>query len=135
MVEWDTRDAVITNWQDGSVAFEQKDVEFPTDWSLNASNIVTQKYFWGAAETEDREKSLKDLLSRVVNQIVSWAITKVISLATMRRVSLLKSWSHYCSSRKHRLNLQFGLISACLSTINKAVLASYSLLMTLLIAS
>ena len=41
-------------------------------WSLNASNIVTQKYFWGAAETENREKSLKDLLSRVVNQIVSW---------------------------------------------------------------
>ena len=72
MVEWDTRDAVITNWQDGSVAFEQKDVEFPADWSVNASNIVTQKYFWGAAETEDREKSLKDLLSRVVNQIVSW---------------------------------------------------------------
>ena len=72
MVEWDTRNAAITNWQDGSVAFEQKDVEFPTDWSLNASNIVTQKYFWGAAETEDREKSLKDLLSRVVNQIVSW---------------------------------------------------------------
>ena len=72
MVEWGTRDAAITNWQDGSVAFEQKNVEFPADWSLNASNIVTQKYFWGAAETEDREKSLKDLLSRVVNQIVSW---------------------------------------------------------------
>ena len=48
MVEWDTRNAAITNWQDGSVAFEQKDVEFPADWSLNASNIVTQKYFWSS---------------------------------------------------------------------------------------
>ena len=72
IVEWETRDVAITNWQDGSVVFEQKDVEFPTEWSLNASNIVTQKYFWGALEAEDREKSLKDLLSRVVNQIVIW---------------------------------------------------------------
>ena len=72
IVEWETRDVAITNWQDGSVVFEQKDVEFPAEWSLNASNIVTQKYFWGALEAEDREKSLKDLLSRVVNQIVIW---------------------------------------------------------------
>ena len=39
MVEWDTRNAAITNWQDGSVAFEQKDVEFPTDWSLSLIHI------------------------------------------------------------------------------------------------
>ena len=40
----------ITNWQDDSIVFEQRDVEFPTDWSINASNIVTQKYFWGALD-------------------------------------------------------------------------------------
>ena len=44
-VVWENRDAVIQNWTDGSIAFEQKDVEFPKSWSINASNIVSQKYF------------------------------------------------------------------------------------------
>ena len=48
-VEWERRDARITNFRDGSVAFEQLDVEFPVDWSLNATNIVAQKYFRGTA--------------------------------------------------------------------------------------
>ena len=72
LVQWEKRDVTITNWQDDSIVFEQRDVEFPTDWSINASNIVTQKYFWGALDTEQREKSLKDLLNRVVNQIINW---------------------------------------------------------------
>ena len=72
LVQWEKRDVTITNWQDDSIVFEQRDVEFPTDWSINASNIVTQKYFWGALGTEQREKSLKDLLNRVVNQIINW---------------------------------------------------------------
>lgn len=72
LVKWDTRDVAITNWQDGSIAFEQKNVEFPVNWSVNASNIVSQKYFWGAEDSEERETSLKDLLNRVVNQIVNW---------------------------------------------------------------
>ena len=46
LVQWEKRDVTITNWQDNSIVFEQKDVEFPTVWSFNASNIVTQKYFW-----------------------------------------------------------------------------------------
>ena len=71
LVQWEKRDVTITNWQDDSIVFEQRDVEFPTDWSINASNIVTQKYFWGALDTEQREKSLKDLLNRVVNQIIN----------------------------------------------------------------
>ena len=72
LVEWGTRNVAITNWQDGSIAFEQKNVEFPVNWSVNASNIVSQKYFWGAEDSEERETSLKDLLNRVVNQIVNW---------------------------------------------------------------
>ena len=71
-VVWGTRDAIIQNWADGSVAFEQKDVEFPTDWSINASNIVAQKYLRGALESENRERSLKTLVGRVVGQIVHW---------------------------------------------------------------
>ena len=46
-VEWERRDARISNWKDGTVAFEQLGVEFPTNWSLNATNIVAQKYFRG----------------------------------------------------------------------------------------
>ena len=50
-IEWERRDARITNFRDGTVAFEQTDVEFPRGWSLNATNIVTQKYFRGTPGT------------------------------------------------------------------------------------
>src|SRR3712207_8800082 len=41
-VEWERRDVVMTNWRDGSVNFEQRGVEFPKSWSVNAANIVTR---------------------------------------------------------------------------------------------
>src|SRR5579872_7010918 len=65
-VEWERRDVVMTNWRDGSVNFEQKGVEFPTFWSVNAANIVTTKYFRGALGTDRREWSLKQVVDRVV---------------------------------------------------------------------
>jgi ribonucleoside-diphosphate reductase alpha chain len=65
-VEWERRDVVMTNWRDGSVNFEQKGVEFPTFWSVNAANIVTTKYFRGALGTDRREWSLKQVVGRVV---------------------------------------------------------------------
>src|SRR5687768_7927151 len=65
-VAWERRDAVMTNWRDGSINFEQRGVEFPDFWSVNATNIVTTKYFRGAVGTEVREWSLKQLLDRVV---------------------------------------------------------------------
>jgi ribonucleoside-diphosphate reductase alpha chain len=65
-VEWERRDVVMTNWRDGSINFEQKGVEFPTSWSVNAANIVTTKYFRGAVGTPQREWSLKQLIDRVV---------------------------------------------------------------------
>lgn len=66
-VIWERRDVVMTNWRDGSVNFEQRGVEFPTTWSVNASNIVTSKYFRGALGSPERESSLKQLIDRVVN--------------------------------------------------------------------
>jgi ribonucleoside-diphosphate reductase alpha chain len=66
-VTWERRDVVMTNWRDGSVNFEQHGVEFPDFWSINASNIVTSKYFRGAVGTPQREWSLKQLIDRVVN--------------------------------------------------------------------
>jgi len=65
-VTWERRDVVMTNWRDGSVNFEQRGVEFPTDWSVNAANIVTTKYFRGAVGSAQREWSLKQLIDRVV---------------------------------------------------------------------
>ena len=64
-VVWERRDARITNHLDGSVAFEQTDVEFPADWSQNATNIVAQKYFRGALGAPDRESSLRQVVDRV----------------------------------------------------------------------
>ncbi|BCJ54863.1 ribonucleoside-diphosphate reductase subunit alpha [Actinoplanes sp. NBRC 14428] len=65
-VEWERRDVVMTNWRDGSINFEQRGVEYPTFWSVNAANIVTTKYFRGAVGTPEREWSLKQLIDRVV---------------------------------------------------------------------
>ncbi|WP_432096102.1 vitamin B12-dependent ribonucleotide reductase [Streptomyces sp. bgisy100] len=65
-VVWERRDVVMTNWRDGSVNFEQRGVEFPDFWSVNAVNIVTSKYFRGAVGSPSRESSLKQLIDRVV---------------------------------------------------------------------
>src|SRR5690348_10421501 len=65
-ITWERRDVVMTNWRDGSVNFEQRGVEFPTTWSINASTIVTTKYFRGAVGTDARESSLRQLVDRVV---------------------------------------------------------------------
>ncbi|WP_042386186.1 vitamin B12-dependent ribonucleotide reductase [Streptacidiphilus melanogenes] len=65
-VTWERRDVVMTNWRDGSINFEQRGVEFPDFWSVNAVNIVTSKYFRGAVGTPQREWSLKQIIDRVV---------------------------------------------------------------------
>ncbi|GAB3284419.1 vitamin B12-dependent ribonucleotide reductase [Kineosporia babensis] len=65
-VTWERRDVVQTNWKSGETIFEQKGVEFPDFWSLNASTIVTTKYFRGAVGSDTRESSLKQLIDRVV---------------------------------------------------------------------
>ena len=65
-VKWERRDVVQTNWKSGEVIFEQKSVEYPDFWSVNASTIVTTKYFRGALGAENREWSLKQVIDRVV---------------------------------------------------------------------
>lgn len=66
---WVMRDAEIINPMTGKAVFAQKDVEFPDDWSLNAVNIVAQKYFAGTPGQADRESSLKTLIDRIVDTI------------------------------------------------------------------
>ena len=73
-VAWEVRDSRITNWRDGTVAFEQLGVEFPMDWSLNSTNIVTQKYFRGTPGTPERESSVRQVIDRVADTISTWGI-------------------------------------------------------------
>ncbi len=65
-ITWERRDVVQTNWKTGETVFEQRGVEFPESWSVNASTIVTTKYFRGALGSDVREWSLKQLVDRVV---------------------------------------------------------------------
>src|SRR5512138_1041874 len=70
-VEWDLRTAAITN-EHGKVVFEQKDVEFPKFWSQMATNVVASKYFRGQMGMPERERSVKQLIGRVVRTIAGW---------------------------------------------------------------
>jgi hypothetical protein len=71
-VQWETREASITN-EKGEVVFEQHDVEIPTGWSQVATNVVVSKYFRGVLGTPERERSVKQLIGRVVRTIHGWA--------------------------------------------------------------
>jgi len=71
-IEWEMRSAVIGN-EKGEVVFEQRDVEFPRFWSQQATNIVVSKYFRGQIGAPERERSVKQLVGRVVDTITAWA--------------------------------------------------------------
>jgi ribonucleoside-diphosphate reductase alpha chain len=71
-VLWERRDARIVHYSTGAVAFEQLGVEVPSHWSLNATNILAQKYFRGTLGTPEREWSLKQVADRVVDTITGW---------------------------------------------------------------
>ncbi len=71
-VEWELRDARLIDHRDGSVTFEQLAVEVPQSWSQNATNILAQKYFRGTLGTSERESSLRQVVSRIVDTITTW---------------------------------------------------------------
>jgi ribonucleoside-diphosphate reductase alpha chain len=73
-LEWELRDAVLTNWRDQSVSFEQRGVEFPSTWSMMSTVIVAQKYFRGTLGTDARERSVKQMIDRVADTITGWGI-------------------------------------------------------------
>jgi len=70
-VEWDLRSAVIAN-EKGEIVFEQKDVEVPKFWSQTATNVVASKYFRGTLGLPERERSVRQLIGRVVRTIGAW---------------------------------------------------------------
>src|SRR5262249_60128931 len=70
-VAWELRSAKITG-EGGEVVFEQKDVEIPKSWSQLAANVVVSKYFRGPLGTPQRERSVRQLIGRVVNTLGEW---------------------------------------------------------------
>jgi ribonucleoside-diphosphate reductase alpha chain len=71
-VEWELRQAIIGS-ERGEVVFEQRDVEIPKFWSQQATNIVVSKYFRGQLGSAERERSVRQLIGRVVDTITEWA--------------------------------------------------------------
>jgi len=71
-IAWELRDAVITDWRTGETAFEQRGVEFPSSWSMNATTIVSQKYFRGQLGAPERERSVRHMIDRVADTITGW---------------------------------------------------------------
>ena len=71
-IEWELRSAVIAN-EKGEKVFEQQDVEIPKFWSQQATNIVVSKYFRGQMNSRERERSVRQLIGRVVDTITGWA--------------------------------------------------------------
>src|SRR5690349_4576456 len=69
-IEWETRDALIGSKE--KPVFFQKDVEFPKFWSQTATNIVAQKYFRGQMSSPAREKSVKQMIGRIVTTVGTW---------------------------------------------------------------
>src|SRR5450755_304698 len=70
-VEWELRTAAITG-ENGKSVFEQRDVEVPKSWSQTATNVVVQKYFRGTVGTPERERSVRQLISRVADTLTAW---------------------------------------------------------------
>lgn len=75
-LKWVKRDSIIENPMTDKAVFEQKSVEFPEAWSLNAINIVAQKYFTGTPGSKDRERSLRQLIDRVVDTLTRQGIAE-----------------------------------------------------------
>src|SRR5881409_243619 len=69
-IEWEIRDAFIPGKE--KPVFDQKDVEFPKFWSQTATNIVSQKYFRGRMTSPERERSVRQMIGRVVDTISAW---------------------------------------------------------------
>ncbi len=73
-VVWERRDSRISDYRTGEVAFEQLGVEVPLTWSMNATNILAQKYFRGTLGLPEREVSLKQVVDRVADTITQWGV-------------------------------------------------------------
>ncbi|HZD02949.1 MAG TPA: LAGLIDADG family homing endonuclease [Actinomycetes bacterium] len=101
---WERRDAVITNWRDGSTAFEQRGLEFPSTWSQNATNIVAQKYFRGPLGTPQREHSVRQMVDRVAGTVTNWGVKDGYFASQADAESFRAELSHLLVNQKAAFN-------------------------------
>jgi ribonucleoside-diphosphate reductase alpha chain len=73
-LSWELRESRISDYRTGAIAFEQIGVEVPATWSMNATNILAQKYFRGTLGKLERETSLRQVVDRVVDTITTWGV-------------------------------------------------------------
>ncbi len=76
-IAWELRTAAIAN-DKGAIIFEQDEVEVPADWSQTATNIVVSKYFYGKMGSPERERSVRQLVHRVVDTIADWGAARAL---------------------------------------------------------
>ncbi len=102
-VEWERRVALIGN-EKGKTIFRQEDVEVPKGWSQTATNIVASKYFHGKPNTPEREGSVRQLISRVVNTIVRWGEEGSYFANTASRDAFRDELTHLLVEQKMAFN-------------------------------
>ncbi len=102
-VEWERRVALIGN-EKGKTIFRQEDVEVPKSWSQTATNIVASKYFHGKPNTPERENSVRQLISRVVDTIVNWGEKGGYFAGTPSRDAFRDDLTHLLVEQKMAFN-------------------------------
>ena len=108
---WERRDAVITNWRDGTTAFEQRDLEFPATWSQNATNIVACKYFRGPLGTPQREHSVRQMVDGVAGTITRWGAKDGYFAADADAEAFQAELTHLLVNQKAAFNSRSGSTS------------------------
>ena len=103
-VTWERRDSRLVDHRDGSVAFEQLDVEVPAGWSVNATNILAQKYFRGTLGTAGRESSLRQVTDRVVDTIAEWGLSDGYFVDDAEAVTFADELKHLIVTQRAAFN-------------------------------
>jgi ribonucleoside-diphosphate reductase alpha chain len=104
LLTWVKRDSVITNPGTGKAVFEQKDVEFTPDWSLNAINIVAQKYFAGTPGTKERESSLRHLIDRVADTVTRQGLQEGYFADAEEAETFREELKYICATQRAAFN-------------------------------
>jgi ribonucleoside-diphosphate reductase alpha chain len=103
-LKWVKRDSVIMNPSTGVAVFEQKDVEFTPQWSVNAINIVSQKYFAGTPGAKDRESSIRQLIDRVADTVTRQGVQEGYFLSDDEAENFREELKYICATQRAAFN-------------------------------
>jgi len=103
-LKWVKRDSVIMNPSTAVAVFEQKDVEFTPSWSINAINIVSQKYFAGTPGAKDRESSIRQLIDRVADTITRQGVQEGYFVTDEEAENFREELKYICATQRAAFN-------------------------------